>query len=148
MLNATLHCHLSQYRSSIRSTRYALQPVDNIVTGYKSEEDSNTACSNMNKAQFNLRSWASNNHKLTNLVTQDNVADGNSTINVLGIQLDTQTDTLSLICKSSIPVASTLVIKHEVLRESSKVFDQLGMLSPVTLKAKVFVQKLQQYNME
>ena len=102
------------------------------MTWYESEEDSikyyNTACSIMKEAQFNLRSCTSSNHKLTNLVAQDKVGDGNSTINVLGVQLATPTDTLALTCKSSIPVASTLVTKHEVLRESSKVFDPLGML--------------------
>ena len=67
---------------------------------------------------------------------------------MLGVQLDTQTDTLSLTCKSLIPVASTLVTKCKVLRESSKVFDPLRMLSPVTIKAKVFVQNLRQHNME
>ena len=61
---------------------------------------------------------------------------------VLGLQWDTQTDIQSLTCKSPIPVATTLVTKREVLRESSKVFDPLGTLSPVTIKAKVFMQKL------
>ena len=72
-------------------------------------------------------SWASNNCKLNSLAAQDEVHDGNSTINVLGLQWDTQTDTLSLTCKSPIPVATTLVAKHEVVRESSKVYSPLGI---------------------
>ena len=49
----------------------------------------------MKEAQLNLRSWASNNHKLTNLAAQNRIDDGNSTINVLGFQWDTQTDTVA-----------------------------------------------------
>ena len=100
MLNATLHSHLSQYRSSIAQDMLTNLYVDNIVTGCESEDNAvlyyNTARSIMKEAQFNLRSWASNSHKLTNLATKDKVDDGNSTVNVLGLQWDTQTDMLSL----------------------------------------------------
>ena len=124
--------------------------VDNIVTGCDSEEDAilyyNTACSVMKEAQFNLRSWASSSHKLHKLASQDHVADSNHMVNVLGLQWDTQNDTMSLTSKFPIPVATTLVTKREVLRESSKVFDPLGLLSPVTIKARVFMQTLWQHN--
>ena len=90
MLNATLHYHLSQYRSSIAQDMLTNLYVDNIVTGCESEEDAvqyyNTARSVMKEARFNLRSWASNNHKLTNLATQDKADDGNSIVNILGLQ--------------------------------------------------------------
>ena len=68
--------------------------VDNIVTGCNSEDALlyyNTARSIMKDAQFNLRSWASNSRKLTSQAAQDNVNDSNSTVNVLGLQWDTQT---------------------------------------------------------
>ena len=91
---------LSQYKSNIAQDMLTNLYVDNIVTGCESEEGTiqyyNTACPIMMKeAQFNLRSWASNNDKLTNLAAQDKVDDGNSIINVLGLQWATQTDTLS-----------------------------------------------------
>ena len=152
MLNAILHCHLSQYRSSIAQDMLTNLYVDNIVTGCNSEEDAllyyNTAHSIMKDTQFNLRSWASNSHKLTSLAAQDNVNDSNNTVNVLGLQWDTQTDTLSLTSKAPIPTVITLVTKREVLRESSKVFDPLGLLSPVTIKAKIFMQTLWQRNVD
>ena len=126
--------------------------VDNIVSGCQSEEDAilyyNTARSIMKDAQFNVRSWASNSHKLINQVAHDKVNGNNNPINVLGLQWDIQTDTLSLMSKSPIPTVTNLVTKREVLRKSSKVFDPLGLLSPVTIKAKIFMQILWQRNME
>ena len=152
MLNAIIHCHLSQYRSSIAQDMLINLYVDNIVTGCNSEEDAllyyNTARSIMKDAQFNLRSWASNSRKLTSLAAQDNVNDSNSTVNVLGLQWETQTDTLSLTSKAPIPTVITLVTKREVLRESSKVFDPIGLLLPVTIKAKIFMQTLWQRNVD
>ena len=152
MLNAILHCHLSQYRSTIAQDMLANLYVDNIVTGCDSEEDAmlyyNTARSVMKEAQFNLRSWASSSHKLHKLASQDHVADSNHMVNVLGLQWNTQNETISLLSKFPIPVATTLVTKREVLRESSKVFDPLGLLSPVTIKAKVFMQTLWQHNVD
>ena len=152
MLNATLHCHLSQYRSTTAQDMLANLYVDNIVSGCQSEEDAilyyNTARSIMKDAQFNLRSWASNSHKLVNQACQDKVDDANNPVNVLGLQWDIQTDTLSLTSKSPIPTATTLVTKREVLKESSKIFDPLGLLSPVTIKAKIFMQTLWQRNVE
>ena len=46
--------------------------------------------------------------------------------------------------KRPIPTHHMLVTKLEVLREASKVFDPISVLSPVTVTAKVFLQKLWQ----
>jgi len=69
-------------------------------------------------------------------------------VNVLGLQWNTHTDVLSLSTKSLLPAATSLVTKRDVLNESSKVYDPLGLLSPVTIKAKIFMQKLWQLNVE
>lgn len=41
-----------------------------------------------------------------------------------------------------------LATKREVLRESSKVFDPLGLLSPIIVKAKIFIQELWKTNLK
>ena len=101
MLNATLHYHLSQYRSSIAQDMLTNLYVDNIVTDCESEEDAvqyyNTARSIMKEARFNLRSWASNNHKLTNLAAQDKVDDGNSTVTLKLTHCPSHANHLSLV---------------------------------------------------
>ena len=72
MLNAALHCHLSQYSSSTAKDMLSNLYVDNIVSGCPSESEAvqyyRDACSLMKDAHFNLRSWASNSHQLTSVV--------------------------------------------------------------------------------
>ena len=152
MLNAALHCHLSQHNSPIAQNMLANLYVDNIVSGCSSESEAvqlyKNARSIMTEAHFNLRSWASNSCKLTEQATRDKVADLSNPVNVLGLQWDTQADTLHLTSKSPIPSITSLVTKREVLKESSKVFDPLGLLSPVTVRAKIFMQSLWQHNLD
>ena len=69
-------------------------------------------------------------------------------VNVLGLQWDTTNDTISLTLKSPIPTYQTLVTKREVLCETSKIFDPIGVLSPVTVREKVFIQKLWQQDID
>jgi len=102
----------------------------------------------MKDAQFNLRSWASNSHEIAKQASKEGVHDCNNPVNVLGLQWNTHTDVLSLSTKSPLPAATSLVTKRDVLSESSKVYDPLGLLSPVTIKAKIFMQKLWQLNVE
>ena len=152
MLNAALHCHLSQDRSPTVHNMLTNLYVDNIVSGCQSESEAllyyNNARSIMKGAHFNLRSWGSNSHQLTEQASKDKVVDSSNPVNVLGLQWDTQTDKLSLMSKSPIPSITPLVTKREVLSESSKVFDPLGLLSPVTIRAKTFMQSLWQCNID
>ena len=152
MLNAALHCHLAQYNSPTAENMLANLYVDNIVSGCPSDSDAiryySEARSIMNNAHLNLRSWASNSSQLMDPANRDKVADTNNPVNVLGLQWNTQVDTLSLTSKSSIPSITSLITKRDVLKESSKVFDPLGLLSPVTVRAKIFMQSLWQRNID
>ena len=69
---------------------------------------------------------------------KDRTAADPGSINVLGLQWDTSNDKISLIMKNLIPTHHTLVTKREALRKTLKVFDPIGILSPVTVKAKIF----------
>lgn len=94
------------------------------------------------------KTWAYNSHQLTEQASKDKVVDSNNPVNVLGLQWDTQMDKLSLMSKSPIPSITSLVMKREVLSKSSKLFDPLGLLSPVTINAKTFMQSLWQHNID
>ena len=63
------------------------------------------------------------------------VTDTNNPVNVLGLQWIMQTDTLALTSKSSIPSITSLTTKTDVLKQSFKVFDFLGLL---IVKAKIY----------
>ena len=92
MLNVTFHY---QYTSPTAQNILANLYVDNIVSGCSSESEAtsyyNKAWSIMNNGHINLRSWASNSPQLKDQV------------NVLGLQWNILTDTLSLTSKLSIP---------------------------------------------
>ena len=111
--------------------------VDNVISGCNSHDQAiqyyQKARSIMSDANFNLRAWASNCPQLSTLAKQDKVADENTTVNILGLQWNTATDTLSFPSKTIIPDNTTLITKREVLQQSSKIFDPLGFLSPVTI---------------
>jgi len=66
---------------------------------------------------------------------------------VLGVYWDTKNDQLFL---SPYTATATLptTTKREVLRWSSGIFDPLGFISPVTIRAKLFLQQLWQTHIE
>ena len=98
----------------------------------------------MSKANFNLRSWASNSPNLMTKANHDQVADTNTAVNVLGLLWNTASDTLSLMPKSLQTSQTTQPTKRTVLQDLSKIFDPLGTLTPVTISAKLFMQQLWQ----
>jgi len=123
MVNATLHCYLSKYRSPAAQDMLTNLCGDNIVSGCQSTEEAlqyyHTAQSIMKDAQFNLRSWASNSHDIAEQASKEGVHDCNNPVNVLDLQWNTHIDILSLSTKSPLPAATSLITKHDVLSESS-----------------------------
>ena len=75
------------------------------------------------------------------LAAKDQVLDTSPTKKVLGMLWNITSDTLRFSCKqaTSTPPLST---KREVLRETAKVFDPLGLLQPVAVAAKILIQEL------
>ena len=105
---------------------------------------SNFTRSLMMAAKFNLRTWAFNSQHLNNLTQQDKTADETNPTNILGINWNTSTDKLSLAPKQLIPADTTLVMKREILQDSSKIFDPIGLTAPITIRAKLLLQRLWQ----
>ena len=101
----------------------------------------------MSEAKFNLRSWVSNSPQLKLLTHKENTADSTVPANVLGIHWKTEIHKVSLIPKTSL-TNTNLVIKHEVLQDSSKIFDPLGLAVPVTIRAKLLMQTLWQKHLK
>ena len=148
MLNAVLQYHLKQYNTPVSNDMLSNLYVDNIISGCETEQAAvdyyRQARAIMGEARLNLRSWSSNSAKLTNLANKENTAERAMTVNVLGLQWNPTSDMLCLSEKPSILAHEHLVTKREVLQDLSKIFDPLGFVAPVVIRAKILMQKLWQ----
>ena len=147
ILGAVLDLHLSksplQVAADMRDNIY----VDNILSGCNTEEELLAYYSQsrdlMNQAKFNLRSWSTNSKQLQEVTRQDNTSDPNTTVGILGLRWNTTTDMLSLSTRK-LPAINTSVTKREILQASSQIFDPLGWVTPVTVRAKILLQEIWQ----
>ena len=151
--NAVLHIHLSYYDTPITRDMKENLYVDNIITGCDYDEDIlnyyDKSRSVMADAKFNLRSWASSSQPLCNRAACDKVLDPNShSANVLALRWDTVANTLTLAHKDTSLSPDTLVTKQEILTESSKIYDPLGLVKPVSVNAKILMQDIWQLSVD
>ena len=148
MLNAVLQYHLRQYSTPVSLDMCSNLYVDNIITGCDVEQDVvnyyREARAIMCDARLNLRSWSSNSVALTTIATKDNTAEKAVSVNILGLRWIPGSDKLHLAAKPSILTNDHLVTKREILQDLSKVFDPLGFVAPVVIRAKMLMQILWQ----
>ena len=148
MLNAALNYHLTKNRSDISQDILRNLYVDNLVSGCHTEGTAikyfTKSRSLLRSATFNLRSWASNSHCLMNTAVEHQVADTNNPIKVLGLWWDVQQDLLIALPKSDTTAYANAVTKREILKWIASIFDPLGLITPVTISAKLFLQQLWQ----
>ena len=147
-----LHCHLESYTSPVANDMKDNMYVDNVISGCDQETEVvhyyEEARSIMKEANFNLRSWATNSPLLREQTEEDQTSDSNTVVNILGLRWGPLHDTLHLTPKETILPPSQHVSKCNVLQVSSKTYDPLGYLSPVTVKAKLLIQELWQKKLE
>lgn len=136
MLYAALHCYLTQYNSTTSMDILQNLYVDNILSECSTEEESlayyNEARTTLSEANFILWSWASNSNQLCATARQDHTADNGKSVSVLGLVWNTIDDTL-ILAQRSFDVDHPPPTKPLVLQQSSKSFDSLGIVSPVTI---------------
>ena len=147
MLNAVLQYHLRQYNIAVSRDMLSNLYVDNIISGCDTEPAVvnyyREARAIMCDARLNLRSWSSNSTELITAAIKDNTAEKALSVNVLGLRWTPTSDKLHLATKP-ILAHDHLVTKREVLQGLSKIFDPLGFVAPVVLRAKLLMQKLWQ----
>ena len=145
MLHAALHYHLTKNTSPVSDDMQNNLYVDNVISGCNSEKDAlhyyKQSRAIMSQANFNLRTWASNSAQLQSLAKQDGSAETSDTVKILGLHWNTSSDTLSLTPRT-ITNDAPFITKRDVLRDSSSIFDPLGLITPVTIQAKIFLQEL------
>ena len=88
---------------------------------------------------MNLREWMSNFSKFLSLLSKAEVSVRN--MKIFGIQWNHQCDILQI---RGIDTCDCTAVptKRELLKTVVKIFDPLGLITPVILQGKVFLQKL------
>lgn len=92
---------------------------------------------------MNLRQWTSSDDTINKMASQDG-ASAEAVTKVLGLVWNSNTDTLSLSLDKLIQEIQALqsITKRSVLSLSSKLFDPLGFVEPVSAKGKIMMQEL------
>jgi len=143
MLAAVLDLHLTKVGSQVAQDLKENMYVDNILSGCKTENQLEVHYKQtrelMSQTNFNLRSWTSNSHRLQVIIARNKTHDPNSTIGLLGLKWNTVTDTVSLAPRQLSP-ANAFVTKRDIQQVSSQIYDPLGWVTPVTVRAKILLQ--------
>ena len=148
ILNAVILKHLDLNQCNVTDVIKRGLYVDNVLTSVPDEQlllqfytDSRQI---FQQAGFNLRSWSSNNETLRQVLEQEGTQDKDSETKTLGMRWDPESDQMYY-PKTKLSTNNDLLLtKREILKESSSVFDPLGLLSPVTVRSKILMQSLWQ----
>lgn len=99
------------------------------------------------RAQFELRKWASNSIEVLHAVSEDSRAmslsvlfdaNENADLKILGLKWDPSSDTFSF----KTQLTTKCPTKRSILSDIARVFDPIGLLSPITLWTKTIMQRL------
>ncbi|XP_033231645.1 uncharacterized protein LOC117182650 [Belonocnema kinseyi] len=123
--------------------------VDDLITGFKTIKEAKEAqeeISDLLKEEgLNLRQLASNIPQVLVGIALENINQrlqltDDKTLKTLGIVWNSKSDTIPYTVKTITP--KNCVTKRTILSEVATIFDPLGLLGPVILKAKSIIQKL------
>ncbi|XP_062582984.1 uncharacterized protein LOC134244753 [Saccostrea cucullata] len=150
LLAATIDHHLSTYESktaeNIRNNIY----VDNVITGVDNIQEAEIlyreAKEIFSSISMNLRDWASNAKDFYETIPDEDQS-AREKLKILGLTWNLMEDVLSVPCGNCMSKTEP-VTKREVLQVVASIFDPLGFFTPVTLKAKLFLQTLWKKNFE
>lgn len=129
--------------------------VDDLLTGANSIKElidiKNNIKAILEPAGFNLRKWVSNESRVLN----DRYFNSSVETELIQICKELETKTLGILWN---PTADTLqyavknlrekhVTKRTILSETAQIYDPLGLIGPITITAKIIIQKLWQYKL-
>lgn len=144
LLGAVIKYHLSHEREKILedNSKYSLPTVDtllkcfyvdNVVTSLDSMSELETfqteATAVMAEGKFELRGW------------EHSGSDTEGTTSVLGLKWNSKEDTLT-VCTDNLKLYSENVTKRMILSSAHKLFDPLGVASPVSMCPKLLLKEL------
>jgi len=128
--------------------------VDDVLFGVVPllRQTRNQVCALLQQGQFNLRKWSSNTPQLLNDIDTENhglacskALQTDEHVKVLGISWSPSLDVFQFRVEFPAPPPNT---KRSILSIVAKMFDPLGWSTPVTIVAKIFLQKLWQLKLD
>ena len=78
------------------------------------------------------------------MATHENALDTDEETKIIGMRWNAKSDTLTFANQECDPEDESQLkaTKREILRQSSAIYDPLGLLGPVTIRAKLLIQNL------
>ena len=152
LLNATIRYHLNEKDNWITKDLTENMYMDNVVTGTNCDDKAleyyYLSRSYLQEAGMNLRQWTSNSTALNRRAQEDN-AHAAQTTKILGLTWNATNDMLYLSLEKMIrkSEAITKLTKRSTISFASKLFDPLGYVEPITVKAKNMIQDLWKRNL-
>ncbi|KAK9678936.1 Pao retrotransposon peptidase [Popillia japonica] len=127
--------------------------MDDLITGTDTLEDAvylkHQISDVLQRGCFPLRKWRSNEKEILGSGSIDSkdeyVLSDKGSIKTLGLLWNSQSDTLHYSVNLDIDETSS---KRKILSTIAKIFDPLGLVSPVTIRAKLIMQYLWQYQID
>lgn len=133
---STLQPHIAK---SIKKCFYVDDYAESFDTLEKASRHKEHLSQALNKYGLNLRKWNANTNELGNNQTIDIKTHPNHVCTALGMQWDTSSDRMSY--KLNLQ-DKPKVTKRAILSEIASLFDPLGLLAPIIMQAKIFMQRL------
>ncbi|XP_066600221.1 uncharacterized protein [Prorops nasuta] len=125
--------------------------VDDLLTGADTIERATFIASNISRVLaggcFRLRKWMTNEPSIVECaddlrgIEKTKFSSADNSTKTLGLKWNSGSDTLSFSVNS---LNSRNITKRHILSDAAQIFDPLGLLGPVTIVAKIFIQKLWQ----
>ena len=141
ILQQTLLHHFTLHDNPLASSLMDNFYVDNFVKSYGNVDTLFNEYPVVNEileqANMPLQEWASNDSQFNEFVKMNK-----SSVNVLGLDWNLESDNLSL--KQVDCTYDGPLTKRKALSIVSRMFDPLGLLSPIQIRGKMFVQSLWQ----
>jgi len=117
--------------------------VDNVVTSFDKPEELfhyfSASRTLMSAVGFNLRSWRSSYSPLNESAGEHSVLDTSEHPRVLGLLWNPVEDTLTF---SEFKESIGPITKRIICSRIAQIYDLLGILGPVVIRAKIFLQQL------
>ena len=144
LLGGTVKYHLKKIGTPVALQISENIYVDNVLLGAGNVEEAYgiylESKSIFGKASMNLREWISNSPEFLKMLPESEIVKG-SVIKTFGMPWNCKEDNLQ-VGGANFSVLGNTPTKREVLKAVARVFDPLGLVTPVTFFGKVFLQEL------